>query len=141
MTGESMYPVLLIGHRHPDTDAICSALAYANFYHWQTGREAVACYLDDLAPETAWLLNHVGVAAPRPIADVYLRVADVMETQAPILGPDQTLREAGQLMQLHQVRAARGWRRPPAPRSHPVRHTRRPLPRPAPAPAGDRAPD
>jgi manganese-dependent inorganic pyrophosphatase len=33
MTSESMYPVLVIGHRHPDTDAICSALAYANFYH------------------------------------------------------------------------------------------------------------
>jgi manganese-dependent inorganic pyrophosphatase len=100
-----MYPVLVIGHHHPDTDAICSALAYANFYHWQTGRDTVPCYLDDLAPETAWLLNHLGLAAPRAIADVYLRVADVMETQVPILRPDQTLREAGQLMQLHQVRA------------------------------------
>ncbi len=105
MSSESLYPVLVIGHRHPDTDAICSALAYANFYHWQTGRDTVACYLDDLAPETAWLLNHLGLAPPRAIADVYLRVADVMETQTPVLRPDQTLREAGQLMQLHQVRA------------------------------------
>jgi manganese-dependent inorganic pyrophosphatase len=105
MTSESLYPVLVIGHRRPDTDSICSALAYANFYHWQTGRDTVACCLDDLAPETAWLLNHLGLAAPRAIADVYLRVADVMETQTPVLRPDQTLREAGQLMQLHQVRA------------------------------------
>lgn len=105
MPGESIYPVLVIGHRHPDTDAICSALAYADFYHWQTGRDVVPCYLDDLAPETIWLLNHVGLAAPRPIADVYLHVADVMQTQIPILRPDQTLREAGLLMQLHEVRA------------------------------------
>ena len=100
-----MYPVLVIGHHHPDTDAVCSALAYASFYRWQMGRDAVACYLGDLAPETAWLLNHLGLPAPRAITDVYLRVADVMETQVPVMRPDQTLREAGQLMQLHQVRA------------------------------------
>ena len=105
MTVESMRTVLVIGHRHPDTDAVCSALAYASFYSWQTGRNAIPCYLDDLAPETAWLLNHLGLEAPRPISDVYLRVADVMETQVPMLRPDQTLREAGQLMQLHQIRA------------------------------------
>jgi manganese-dependent inorganic pyrophosphatase len=105
MTGDSKQTVLVIGHRHPDTDAVCSALAYAHFYQWQTGRATLACYLDDLAPETAWLLQHLGLALPRAISDVYLRVADVMETQIPVLHPGQTLRESGQLMQLHQVRA------------------------------------
>src|SRR5215216_2308291 len=76
MTVDSNHTLLVIGHHHPDTDAVCSALAYASFYRWQTGQDAVACYLDDLAPETMWLLR-----------------------------PDQTLREAGQLMQMHQVRA------------------------------------
>jgi manganese-dependent inorganic pyrophosphatase len=105
MTIETSQAVLVIGHQNPDTDAACSALAYASFYHWQTGLDAMPCYLDDLAPETTWLLNHLGLAPPRSISDVYLRVADVMETNVPILRPDQTLREAGQLMQLHHVRA------------------------------------
>src|SRR3954453_20820994 len=105
MTVESNHTLLVIGHHHPDTDAVCSALAYASFYRWQTGQDAIACYLDDLAPETAWLLRHLGLEAPRAIDDVYLRVADVMETHVPVLRPDQTLREAGQLMQMHQVRA------------------------------------
>lgn len=105
MTVESMNPVLVIGHHNPDTDAVCSALAYASFYHWQTGRHTIPCHLDDLAPETAWLLNHLGLEAPHAISDVYLRVADVMERQVPMLRPDQTLREAGYLMQMHQVRA------------------------------------
>ena len=105
MTEESIHPVLVIGHHNPDTDAVCSALAYASFYRWQTGRNTIPCYLDDLAPETAWLLNHLGLEAPRAIGDVYLRVADVMERQVPMLRPDQTLREAGYLMQAHQVRA------------------------------------
>jgi manganese-dependent inorganic pyrophosphatase len=105
MTTGPQPAVLVIGHRHPDTDAVCSALAYASLYRWQTGRDAVPCHLDDLAPETAWLLDHLGLAPPRAIADVYLRVADVMETQVPLVRPDQTLREAGQLMVQHQVRA------------------------------------
>lgn len=105
MTIENGQAVLVLGHQNPDTDAVCSALAYASFYRWQTGRNTIPCYLDDLAPETAWLLNHLGLAPPRSISDVYLRVADVMETTVPLLRPDQTLREAGQLMQLHHVRA------------------------------------
>lgn len=98
-------PILVLGHRNPDTDAICSALAYADLYHWQTGRPTVACHLDELAPETAWLLRHLGLEAPRPVQDVYLRVADVMETAIPRLRPEQTLREAGLLMQTHHLRA------------------------------------
>jgi len=105
MTVDSNHTLLVIGHHHPDPDAVCSALAYASFYRWQTGQDAVACYLDDLAPETTWLLRYLGLDAPRAIDDVYLRVADVMETHVPVLRPDQTLREAGQLMQMHQVRA------------------------------------
>src|SRR4029453_6133441 len=102
MTNESKHTVLVIGHPHPDTDAVCSALAYASFYHWQTGREALPCCLDDLAPEPAWVRAPPGLEAPRAIRDVYLGVADVMETQVPVLHQNQTLREAGQLMQKPQ---------------------------------------
>jgi manganese-dependent inorganic pyrophosphatase len=91
--------VLVVGHHDPDTDAVCSALAYADFYTWQTGEKAVACHLDELNRETAWLLSHLGLPAPRAIKDVYLRVQDVMMTQFPKLHPDQTLREAGLIMQ------------------------------------------
>ncbi|NTW01034.1 MAG: putative manganese-dependent inorganic diphosphatase, partial [Oscillochloris sp.] len=100
-----MDTVLVIGHRNPDTDAICSALAYAHLYRWQTGRDAVACYLDDLAPETVWLLDHLGLEPPRAVGDVYLRVGDVMETESPALRSTQTLREAGLLMQQYEMRA------------------------------------
>ena len=80
-------------------------MAYAEFFTWQTGTPTVACYLDDLAPETDWLLQHLGLDAPRPITDVYLHVADVMETAVPHLHPEQTLREAGLLMHDHRVGA------------------------------------
>jgi manganese-dependent inorganic pyrophosphatase len=98
-------PILVIGHHNPDTDAVCSALAYAHFHQWQTGQPTVACYLDEMAPETLWLLGELGLQAPRQISDVYLRVADVMDSEVPVLHPQQTLREAGLLMQQHQIRA------------------------------------
>ncbi|NTV62746.1 MAG: putative manganese-dependent inorganic diphosphatase, partial [Oscillochloris sp.] len=100
-----MDTVLVIGHRNPDTDAICSALAYAHFYRWQTGRATVACHLDDLAPETIWLLDHLGLKAPMAVSDVYLRVSDVMDTEMPTLRSGQTLREAGLLMHQQEIRA------------------------------------
>jgi manganese-dependent inorganic pyrophosphatase len=87
--------VLVVGHHDPDT--VCSAVAYAAFYAWQTGEKAVVCHLDELNRESAWLLAHLGLPAPRAIKDVYLRVRDVMMTDAPKLRPDQTLREAGLL--------------------------------------------
>lgn len=97
--GAAINEVLVLGHHDPDTDAICSALAYADFYAWQTGENAVACHLDELNRETAWLLSHLGLPAPRPIKDVYLRVWDVMMTDIPTLRLDQTLREGGLIMQ------------------------------------------
>ena len=97
--------VLVIGHRNPDTNAVCSAIGYAAFYQWQTGEAAVACYLDDLAAETVWLLNHLHLPVPRPISDVFLRVHEVMEVDIPRLHPDQTLREAGLVLRDHAVGA------------------------------------
>ena len=56
--------VLVVGHHDPDTDAVCSAFAYAAFHTWQTGAKAVACDLDELNRETAWLLAHLGLQPP-----------------------------------------------------------------------------
>lgn len=101
----SIDEVLVVGHREPDTDAVCSALAYAAFHTWQTGEQAIACHLDELNRETAWLLGHVDLSSPRAIEDVYLRIRDVMVPNVPTLVADQTLREAGLIMQQHGLGA------------------------------------
>ena len=95
--------VLVIGHRNPDTDAICSALAYADFYSRSNGTTAVACYLDELGPETVWLLTHLGLNPPRQISDVYWRVADVMRTDTPTITANTTIREAGLIMRAQEL--------------------------------------
>ena len=103
--GSAINEVLVVGHHDPDTDAVVSALAYAPFYAWQTGEKAIPCHLDELNRETSWLLSHLDLAPPVPIKDVYLKVRDVMLTDAPKLQPDQTLREGGLIMQRHGLDA------------------------------------
>ncbi|MFV9503661.1 MAG: putative manganese-dependent inorganic diphosphatase [Oscillochloridaceae bacterium umkhey_bin13] len=98
-------PVLVIGHRNPDSDAVCSALAYADLIARLHARPTQACYLDELGPETLWLLQHLGLEPPRPISDVYLRVAEVMVRDVPFVTPATSLRTAGLLMHDHELGA------------------------------------
>lgn len=101
----SPIPILVVGHTNPDTDAVCSALAYADAYRQITGEPTVACHLDEIAPETQWVLEQFQIAPPLSIADVYLHVRDVMERDVPRLRPEQTVREAGLLLQERGVGA------------------------------------
>lgn len=52
--------IYITGHKNPDTDSICSAIAYAAL----KGDEYVAGRLGELNPETQFVLNHFGLEAP-----------------------------------------------------------------------------
>ena len=41
MAAEKAKKTIVIGHKNPDTDSICSAIGYANFKTLQTGGEYV----------------------------------------------------------------------------------------------------
>lgn len=61
--------ILVFGHKNPDTDTICSALAYANLKNI-LGIEAKAVRLGELNEETKFVLNYFGVEAPELIKTV-----------------------------------------------------------------------
>lgn len=61
--------ILVFGHKNPDTDTICSALAYANLKNI-LGDEAKAVRLGELNEETKFVLNYFGVEAPELIKTV-----------------------------------------------------------------------
>ena len=66
-----MTPFYVIGHKNPDTDAICSAIGHAALLR-ATGDEphAVAARCGDLAQRTQWVLETAGMEAPLLLADV-----------------------------------------------------------------------
>jgi manganese-dependent inorganic pyrophosphatase len=90
-------PILVIGHRNPDTDSICSAIAYA---HLKTamGENAYAARAGKVNPETKFVLERFGVQTPPLVTDLYPRVSAVMQEVPATISPMATLRELGALM-------------------------------------------
>ena len=99
-----MSEVLVIGHRNPDTDAICSAIGYAE-YKRRTGMlEAVAARCGDTNDRIDFVLNTFGVPPPRFIADVSPKVRDVMATQVVSVPTRATAAEAMSVMETNNIR-------------------------------------
>lgn len=89
-----MEEILVIGHRHPDTDSICSALAYAALKNAIEPDEYryVAGAADPPNAETMWVLDVFGVSPPVHVQDVHTRVKDVARTAIPKVAPSTPLR-------------------------------------------------
>lgn len=97
-------PIYIIGHRNPDTDSICSAVAYA---HLKTalGENVVPARAGKVNAETKYVLDTFGVQPPQLILDVYPRAKDVMHENIITIHPWNTLRKLGQLIQAHKVKS------------------------------------
>lgn len=89
--------ILVIGHRNPDTDSICAAIAYAHLKQ-AMGEAAYAARAGKVNPETKFVLERFGVAAPPLITDLYPRVSAVMQAVPATVSPAATLRELGGIM-------------------------------------------
>ena len=99
-----MNEILVIGHRNPDTDAICSALAYAEFKRRTGMPNAVAARCGDINDRIDMVLRTFGVAPPKFVSDVSPRVRDVMETNVVSVLPESTVGEALTIMEERNIR-------------------------------------
>ena len=93
-----MSEILVIGHRNPDTDAICSAIGYAEFKRRTGMPEAVAARCGDTNDRIDFVLRTFGVPAPRFVSDVSPKISDVMQSNVRSITPDATAAEALGLM-------------------------------------------
>ena len=64
-----MEKVLIFGHKNPDTDSITSSLVMANFEK-KLGRDVEACALGEPNKETQYVLDYLGIEAPRVIDSI-----------------------------------------------------------------------
>lgn len=66
-----MPPFYVIGHKNPDTDAICSAIGYAALLR-AVGEEpkAIAARCGEISQRTKWVLERAGLDAPMLLTDV-----------------------------------------------------------------------
>lgn len=98
--------VFVFGHRNPDNDSICSAVAYAHLKNVTDPDEIyVPARLGPMPPETQWTFQRFGVDAPTELPHVRARVRDAMSAEVITIAPNETLLRAGELMRAHGVRA------------------------------------
>jgi manganese-dependent inorganic pyrophosphatase len=90
-------PIYVIGHRNPDTDSICSAIAYAHLKR-ELGEPATAARAGKVGAETRFVLDYFGVEAPPVVDDLHPRARDIMQPAAVTVQPADTLRELGQVI-------------------------------------------
>ena len=70
-------PVFVFGHRNPDTDAICAAIAYADYLQKTSRPDAVAACCGTPNQRTEYVLRCAGLPVPKIIMDVRPEVEDV----------------------------------------------------------------
>ncbi len=101
----SSAPAYIIGHRNPDADAVCSAIAYAAFKvaAGQSGFAAARC--GNTNERIDAILQRFHQPVPLFLADVTPRVRDVMVTDIISASPSSTCAECLELIDQHDVRS------------------------------------
>lgn len=75
--GKKVGKVYVVGHKNPDTDSICSAIAYAHLKKQLTGNEYVARRAGQINEETHYVLKKFKVDPPDLLSNVKLQVKDM----------------------------------------------------------------
>lgn len=97
--------VFVFGHRNPDTDAICAALAYADLLQQTTRPDAIACCCGAPNKRTEFALERAGLAAPRIVMDVRPEVGDVCRRNPVVARESEVFFEVYQRMNEHGIGA------------------------------------
>ncbi len=91
--------IYVIGHRNPDTDSICSAIAYAELKRKVTGQNYVPRRAGQVSPETRFILDYFKVQPPKYMSDVRMQVKDTEYHKGVSVSNGISLRKAWETMQ------------------------------------------
>lgn len=95
--------VYVVGHKNPDTDSVCSAIAYANLKQQIGEDDYIAKRAGMLNEETQYVLERFGVEAPSLLSNVQLQVKDVDVNRSPGIDSHTSIKEAWSMMKAKNV--------------------------------------
>ena len=98
-----MKKVYVIGHRNPDTDSICSAIAYANLKNQVEGNGYEAYRAGNINGETRYVLDTFGIKDPKYVSDVRPRLTDVNLNSVKGAKPTDSLKSVREMMQTEKI--------------------------------------
>ena len=91
--------VYIVGHRNPDTDSICSAIAYADVKNRENdGSHYIAARVGQVNSETSYVLQRFGMAPPVYINNIGTRVRDMEIRRIPGISDDLSMKKAWNMM-------------------------------------------
>ncbi len=91
-------PVYVIGHKNPDTDSICSAIAYAELKNRLHGGGYCPARAGQINQETQYVLNFFQVPAPKYVEDVMTDVRDIEIRKTKGVSGQMSLKKAWNMM-------------------------------------------
>ena len=100
---QTAHKVVVIGHRNPDTDSICSAIAYAELKNKTSDLVCEARRAGKMNQETEFVLKKFGVTPPRMCTDVNPKIRDVDYRQVPGIPGSTSLRKAWEIMRDQKI--------------------------------------
>lgn len=93
--------IFVTGHKSPDTDSICSSIAYAKLQQLQ-GVDAVPIRAGEINKETAFALDYFHVEAQPIVKDFYVKVGDAVHTEVEALKISASLKDAANWFAVHE---------------------------------------
>ena len=100
---KAAHKVVVIGHRNPDTDSICSAIAYAELKNKTSSLVCEPRRAGRMNQETEFVLKKFGVTPPRMCTDVNPKIRDVDFREMPGINGSTSLRKAWEIMRDKQI--------------------------------------
>ena len=100
---KAAHKVVVIGHRNPDTDSICSAIAYAELKNKTSDLVCEPRRAGKMNQETEFVLKKFGVKPPRMCTDVNPKIRDVDYREMPGIPGSTSLRKAWEIMRDKQI--------------------------------------
>lgn len=100
---ENRNKVWVVGHKNPDTDSICSAIAYANLKNAVSDGEYIPKRAGKISGETQFVLDYFGVEEPEYIENVGAQIKDIEITKTKAVSSHLSMKSAWALMKSENV--------------------------------------
>ena len=91
--------IYVSGHKNPDSDSICAAIAYAELKNRMAlGKTYVPIRLGEVSRETQYILDYFDVEAPNLVKTVRPQIKDLDIDQITPISPEISLQQAWSIM-------------------------------------------
>ncbi len=94
----------VVGHRNPDSDSICSAIAYAELRRLQGEQQVRAARAGNINQQTEFILDRLDIHIPELLTDVHPRIKDVVSDEVITIHEMEPMSKAIELYHQHHIR-------------------------------------